>query len=206
MRPKDAGLALARALALQREQKFVPVTIESVRELNERVAASQRVRDELRSEQGKQLARNLRVEPSCTKHAWGVSTPSKPAPPASLCPHCAKERRAEEHARESRRETRYVAYSGKVTPRADELQNAKLNETYGTNGVGPTGQVRPGSQAEKAAIAVIDDARAEFRSQVRDTPERRRARARRFWSKRFRVPAGDGNWRNNVNAIHASRT
>jgi hypothetical protein len=211
MRPRDLGRELARALELERAPKGVPVTIKSINELNRRVAADQTLRDELRAKEGEALARNLREEPSCTKHGWGTGTNVKPKPPASLCPECAKERRAVERARDHTHETIEVSIWGGrstkvgVTPLAVELWEKKQAELYGEDGVGPTGNIRPGSKAEGAALEITADVRAEHRGELRDSPSRRRARARRYWGKKLKVPASAGNWRSQVNAVHAGR-
>jgi hypothetical protein len=211
MRPRDLGLQLARALDLARQPRGVPVTIESINELNARLAAAQRTKDELRERSAQQLAANLREEPACTKHGWGFGSNVKPAPPASLCPKCARELRAADRAHEHEHETREISIWGGcstkagLTPLAVRLWDEKQEAEFGKDGVAENGNIRPGSEAEQSALEIVADTRGEHRAELRDTPTRRRARARRYWGKRFNVPAGDANWRRNVNAVHSAR-
>lgn len=211
MRPRDLGLQLARALQVERAPKGVPVTIASVNELNHRIATARATHDELRERSAQQLAHNLREEPACMKHGWGVGTNVKPAPPASLCPQCARELRAADRAHEHEHDVQEISIWGGrstmagVTLRAVELWEARQREMYGERGVAENGNIRPGSEAEESALEIVADTRGEHRAELRDTPARRRARSRRYWGSKFNVPAGDSNWRGNVNAIHARR-
>jgi hypothetical protein len=116
----------------------------------------------------------------CEEHSWHVPGPGTSDRPAmkSLCPFCRNERKQRE-AEQAMPEA--VTLDWHDNPLAAKLWDRQLNERA------RMGELLPGSPAEREALRVVDDARADELYELRLTPSDRRRIHREHWGRKMRV-------------------
>jgi hypothetical protein len=121
------------------------------------------------------------VRYDCEEHRWHVRGPGTNDRPAmkSLCPFCRTERKPRE-AEQAMPET-VTLHWYEPSPLAAKLWDRQLNERA------RAGELLPGSPAEREALRVVDDARADELYELKLTPEDRRRIHRDYWGRRLRV-------------------
>ena len=119
--------------------------------------------------------------PSCFEHEWPPVEErgkGKPKPPRSLCPFCRAESEAKYDPPRARVDVPHPQYPD-ATPALDAAWEAHRMKTAGT-------RIEPGSDEERIVLDWIDEKRDKELALLGDTFARRRARARRYWSRSLR--------------------
>ena len=121
------------------------------------------------------------VRYDCEEHRWHVPGPGTIDRPAmkSLCPFCRRERKRIEREQEAPEVVTLDWYG--TSPLATKLWDKQLDERA------RMGELLPGSAAEREALRVVDDARADEIYELKLTPADRRRIHREHWGRKLRV-------------------
>jgi hypothetical protein len=210
-RLREKTRALIERLEREYRHDAVPVTVESVGQMERERVARRTIADESRAVRLEQATRLSPPEDfDCPEHSWSApkAFPGQPPMPSGLvplsCPGCRQDARRRKQAHSQREEIEVSGtFAGRpigvdVNTLPPRVKHAMFRHDQRVN----ADRIVPGTGEEAEILTEMQIAREEEIAELRDTPSARRGRLEASWARRYDVRA-EPNVVGNVNAIRA---